>query len=364
MAGIYLELTDEQEFLVEAAQGTLGRQATLPAARAALDGEPALSLWDLAVEAGWPGLLAGAEVDGAELGAYEAMLVLEACGAVVADAGLLGHLPASALLEQAAGDADLRRALAGGERRAALVDGALGKRPGLVKASARNGGVVFSGQVRGVLDAPGADVLVIAGMGEEGPVAGVIEASQSGVEIEAQSVYDATRSVALVGLDDVRAARLDLEPDRIRDGRDLQRALIAADSVGAAGACLRMATEYAIDRHAFGRAIGSYQAIKHKLVEMMRKQEHGRSLLVFAGRSWEQDRPEFALAANAARVVAADALDYCAPENIFIHGGVGATWEHDAQLYYRRAELSRRLAGGAEAAADDVAQALFAKLPA
>jgi alkylation response protein AidB-like acyl-CoA dehydrogenase len=157
---------------------------------------------------------------------------------------------------------------------------------------------------------------------------------------------------------------LDLEPDRIRDGRDLQRALIAADSVGAAGACLRMATEYAIDRHAFGRAIGSYQAIKHKLVEMMRKQEHGRSLLVFAGRSWEQDRPEFALAANAARVVAADALDYCAPENIFIHGGVGATWEHDAQLYYRRAELSRRLAGGAEAAADDVAQALFAKLPA
>jgi alkylation response protein AidB-like acyl-CoA dehydrogenase len=154
---------------------------------------------------------------------------------------------------------------------------------------------------------------------------------------------------------------LAIAPERIRDGLDLQRALLAADSVGAADGCLKMATEYAIDRHAFGRAIGSYQAIKHKLVEMMRRIENARSLLVEAGRAWEGDRTEFTLLANAARVVAADALDYCAPENIFIHGGVGATWEHDAQLYYRRAELSRRLAGGAEAAADTVAEQLLAR---
>ena len=67
----------------------------------------------------------------------------------------------------------------------------------------------------------------------------------------------------------------------------------------------------------------------------------------------------FALAANAARVSAGEALDYAAPENIFIHGGVGATWEHDASLYYRRAELSRRLCGGAEAAAEAVARELL-----
>jgi alkylation response protein AidB-like acyl-CoA dehydrogenase len=60
-------------------------------------------------------------------------------------------------------------------------------------------------------------------------------------------------------------------------------------------------------------------------------------------------------------VVSTDALDYAAPENIFIHGGVGATWEHDAQLYYRRAEVARRLGGGAEAAADAVADELFAR---
>jgi alkylation response protein AidB-like acyl-CoA dehydrogenase len=149
----------------------------------------------------------------------------------------------------------------------------------------------------------------------------------------------------------------------VRDGADLQRALLAAECVGAADACLTMARDHAVDRFAFGRPIGSYQAIKHKLVEMLRRIEGGRSLLVNAGRAWDNDRAAFALAASSARVVAGDALDYAAPENIFIHGGVGATWEHDCSVYYRRAELSRRLAGGAEAAAETVAEQLFAGAP-
>jgi alkylation response protein AidB-like acyl-CoA dehydrogenase len=94
------------------------------------------------------------------------------------------------------------------------------------------------------------------------------------------------------------------------------------------------------------------------MTEMLRRVENGRSLMVEAGRGWPT--PAFGLPANALRTVGADALDYAAPENIFIHGGIGATWEHDAQLYYRRAEVSRRLAGGAEAAAQAVADALLA----
>jgi len=218
--------------------------------------------------------------------------------------------------------------------------------------------VILAGSAEPVLDATGADVLVIAA----GSSVAVVEAAE--VAIESQPAYDATRSLATVSFALARARRLDVPAEPVRDGRDLQRALLAAESVGAADACLQMAREYAIDRHAFGRAIGSYQAIKHKLVEMMRRIEGARSLLVGAGRGWAEDRDGFALAANAARVLAADALDYAAPENIFIHGGVGATWEHDAQLYYRRAELSRRLAGGVEAAADDVAEELFARMSA
>jgi hypothetical protein len=269
------------------------------------------------------------------------MLVLEACGGALADAGLLGHLPAVALLEWAGADEQLRRALASGEQRAALVDPSSGV----------------------VLDAAGADVLVVlgSGSGSDGEPEGARVVAAGDASIAPQPAYDSTRSIATVSIEPGAGTALSAQPAQVRDAIALQRALLAADSVGAAEGCLKMATEYAIDRHAFGRAIGSYQAIKHKLVEMLRKIENARSLLVEAGRAWQSDPGEFALLANAARTVAA-ALDYCAPENIFIHGGVGATWEHDAQLYYRRAELSRRLAGGAEAAADAVAEELLSKL--
>ena len=110
-------------------------------------------------------------------------------------------------------------------------------------------------------------------------------------------------------------------------------------------------------RQAFGRPIGSYQAIKHKLVEMLRLIEGARSVVAASGiRSEPGDLAE---AANAARVLAEGALAYAAAENIFIHGAVGATWEHDASLYYRRAEASRRLAGGPDAAARVVARTMI-----
>jgi alkylation response protein AidB-like acyl-CoA dehydrogenase len=319
---VYLALTDEQGFLSEAASGLLSRVPTLESARSALDGEPFVDLWPNAVDAGWPGLLSAEEVDGAGLGVYEALLVLEACGARLADARLIGHLSACAVLEREGGDSSLRRSLALGEVRAAFVDSVSGP----------------------VIDAIGADVLVT-------PDGEIIDPAR--VQVEAQPAYDGTRSLGRVEIVVAEGTAL---------GSSLQRALLAAESVGAASACLEMSRQYAIDRHAFGRSIGSYQAIKHKLVEMMRRIEGARSLLVGVGRAWSAGDPaEFVLLANAARVSAIDALDYAAAENIFIHGGVGATWEHDAQLYYRRAELSRRLAGGAEAAADDVAEALFAR---
>ena len=97
-------LTDEQELLREAARGTLSRHKTLEAARAALEDPDALpDLWPLAVEAGWPGLLIAEEHGGAGLGAFEALLVAEECGRVLAGVPLLGLLPATAILD-AAGD--------------------------------------------------------------------------------------------------------------------------------------------------------------------------------------------------------------------------------------------------------------------
>jgi alkylation response protein AidB-like acyl-CoA dehydrogenase len=352
-----LALTDEQSFLQQAATDALARHATLEHSRAALDGEPYPSLWPVAVEAGWTGLLVGEEADGVGLGAYDALLVLEACGRTLADARLLGHLPATALLEAAGADVELRSALASGERRGALVDGAAGDRPSVVTAVVDGDAVVLDGRVSGVVDGDGADVLVVVAVGADGaPVAAVLDAAAAGVTVAGKPAYDGTRALADITLAGTRGTALAVADPSL--GRDLQRALLAAESVGAADGCLNMACDYARDRVAFGRPIGSYQAIKHKLVEMLRLIEGSRSLLVATGNTWGDD--DFGLGANAARTAAAGALDYAAPENIFIHGGVGATWEHDAMLYYRRAESSRRLAGGADAAAAAVADALLA----
>jgi alkylation response protein AidB-like acyl-CoA dehydrogenase len=349
-------LSDEQALLAESAAGILARHDTVARAREALDGVPVPSLWESAIQAGWPGLLVGEDADGADLGASEAMLVAQACGAALADVGLLGHLPATVLLENASADPDLRAAVAAGEQRAAFVDASSHE----VRSRGSNGSLVLDGAASAVLDAPSADLLVVTAPSERGvPVVALVDGSDPALSVEPTPCYDATRSIARVVFDGARATSLGIRPDRVQDGRDLQRALLAGEAVGAGEACLTMARAYAIERHAFGRPIGSFQAIKHKLVEMLRRIEAGRSLLIYAGRAWEHARHEFPIAANAARVVATDALDYAAPENIFIHGGIGATWEHDAQLYYRRAEVSRRLAGGVDAAADTVAAELL-----
>jgi alkylation response protein AidB-like acyl-CoA dehydrogenase len=120
-----------------------------------------------------------------------------------------------------------------------------------------------------------------------------------------------------------------------------------------------MMLAYAKERFTFGRAIGSYQAVKHEIVEVLRQLENARSLLFYAGWAGERRPEEFALAASAARTSAGGALDMAARANINVHGGIGATWEHDAPLYFRRAQVTRRLVGGHGDAADRVAGELL-----
>ncbi len=117
-----LALSDEQVLLREAARGALSRFKTLEAAREALDGgSNPPDLWPTAVEAGWPGLLVSEEHGGAGLDAFDAMLVLGECGRVLAAVPLLGHLPATAILDAAPAAADLVGPLAHGEQRGAYL---------------------------------------------------------------------------------------------------------------------------------------------------------------------------------------------------------------------------------------------------
>ncbi len=386
-----LALSDEQVFLREAARGALSRFKTLEAAREALDtpgwgtggNTSALpDLWPTAREAGWPGLLIDEAHGGAGLDAFDAMLVLGECGRVLAGIALLGHLPATAILGDAPNAAALLDDLATGARRAAYLpaqppselderwstDPASGAArsalptAGAAGADGRGGGrASVTGSIAFVPDAPGADTLVGIAYLDGKPVGVAIDASAPGVSIEPVSRYDATRSLGHVSLDNAPALVLDAPEESLTAAWYLAQSLIAAESLGSVETALDVSVAYAKERFTFGRAIGSYQAVKHSLTEVLRQLENGRSLLYYAGWSRAGAPAEFPLAASAARSVGGRALDTAARTMISVHGGIGATWEHDAPLYFRRAQLSRRLLGGTGQATDRVAGELFAQ---
>ena len=364
-------LSDEQEFLREAARGALARHKTVEAAHAALEDPASLpDLWSTVVEAGWTGLLIGEDAGGAGLGVFEAMLVSEEAGRVLAAVPLLGLVPATAILD-AAGD-ESREAIAGGELRPVYVparppseleerwsvEPASGMaRAPLPRARIDGDAVVLDGEVAFVPDATGAGLLVAVGETEDGQLlAAAVPAEADGVTIEPVVRYDATRPLGNVSFAGARGRRLNVDEEVLADAWYVAQSLIAAESLGAVQTCLDTSVSYAKERFTFGRPIGSYQAIKHELTEVLRRLENARGLQYYAGWARGSKPQEFPLAASAARAAAGRALDFAARSMINVHGGIGATWEHDAPLFFRRAQLSRRLLGGTHDATDRVAE--------
>jgi alkylation response protein AidB-like acyl-CoA dehydrogenase len=368
-----LELTDEQTFLREAARDALSRVKTVAAAREALEDRSQLpDLWPTAREAGWSGLLVGEERGGAGLSAFEAMLVMTEAGRVLAGVPLLGHLPASALLDRAAdertaavADGDLRACFVPAQPPGDLGGGWTVEPPSgsvRVDAPVLDAEGALTGTVSWVPDAPGADVLVVAATraGDGAPVAVAVDAGAAGVAVESVMRYDATRSLGHASFDGAPTTLLEgVGADQLGRAWFLAQALLAAEALGAVETALSVSVAYAKERFTFGRAIGSYQAVKHGLVEVLRLRENTYALLLYAGWSYEDGHDEFALAASAARVSGGHALDVASRTMISVHGGIGATWEHDAPLFFRRAQLSRRLLGGIGDAADRVAGELL-----
>lgn len=375
-----LSLSDEQEALRDAARDALGRVPSVAAAREALEGGALPDLWQTTAEAGWAGLLIEEDRGGAGLGLFDAMLIAQEAGRALAPVPLLSLLPATLLLDAAADEQCAE--VAAGERRVAWLPSRpptdadprwtsaarRGRRgtdlPAATVESSGNGAgdvVALSGEVCWVPDAVGASLLVAAGCGPDGePVLVALEADAEGVSIEGVHRYDATRPLAHVRLDGARGRRLGADAGDLERAWDVAQALVAAEAVGTVQTLLDTSVAYAKERFTFGRAIGSYQAVKHALVEVLRQQENATSLLYYVGYASTDAPHELALAANAARSAAGHALEQATRTSISVHGGIGATWEHDAPLFFRRAQLTRRLLGGTAGASDRVAQELLA----
>jgi alkylation response protein AidB-like acyl-CoA dehydrogenase len=169
----------------------------------------------------------------------------------------------------------------------------------------------------------------------------LVEPHASGLTIEPLDSVDPSRPHARITFDGAVAEPLGEGQgwntvERLLDGAAV---LLAFEQIGGAERALEMARDYAVERHAFGRPIGSYQAIKHKLADVWIANEIARSNAYFGAWALANEAPELPVAAATARVAACQAFWLASKECIQTHGGMGFTWELDCHLYYRRANL-------------------------
>jgi alkylation response protein AidB-like acyl-CoA dehydrogenase len=182
-----------------------------------------------------------------------------------------------------------------------------------------------------------ADVAVVAAQHAGAVVLALVDLAAPGVTRTALDTFDPTRPQARLRFDRAAAEPMAQGWDAVAGVLDRAAVVVAFEQLGGAQACLDMAAAYARERHAFGRPIGSFQAIKHKLADVYVAIELARSNASYGAWALSTSAAELTLAAATARVSASDTLFLAARENIQVHGGIGFTWEMDCHLFYRRA---------------------------
>lgn len=318
-------------------------------------------LWSLVAGLGWLGA-ATPEADGGWGGDHEALcLVAEEIGragaALPFSSSVYCAIPALQQYGSAAQKKQWLPDLLAGKSigTLCLAEGRGDPQQVPVQASVSDGRL--SGLKWPVPDGVLADLGIVVANGPEGIGLYLVRLDGPGVTRRRLESIDPTREIAHIEFEDAPAERLAAAPpgwqaaDRLLNQAAV---LMAFEQVGGAQACLDMAVEYARNRYAFGRPIGSLQAIKHKLADIYVAVELARSNAYFAAWALSNNAPELPLAAATARVSAGDAFHLAAKENIQTHGGFGVTWDADCHLYLRRAEWLTLVAGSNRAWKDRI----------
>lgn len=358
--------TAEQRELREMARAFLAERSDSQQVRAAMESAPGFDpqTWKrIGAELGWPAAAIPESYGGAGMGAVELCVLMEAMGEALLCAPFFASacLAAAALL--ACGSEAQKRAhlpgIASGECIAALgfsQDCGRWDADGVQLRFRRDGGnAILSGVLRCV-DGHCADLLLLAARAEgsrgaEGIALFAVPAHAKGLTRERLPTMDATRCLAALRLDEVRVpadARLgEGEPAWPGLQRALQRASVAlaAEQVGGAARCLELAVAHAKQRVQFGKPIGAFQALKHKMADMMVQVESARSATYYAACVADDDADALPAASAMAKAAASDAYTFCAAQALQIFGGVGFTWEYDLHLYFKRARSSAVLLG-------------------
>jgi alkylation response protein AidB-like acyl-CoA dehydrogenase len=350
--------TEEHLLLKQGARRYLEAHAGPAVARRlmARDGAWDPSLHRAMAELGWIGLALSEARGGPGLGALGLVLVLEEAGRALLPGPLFPCVLAVTALDRCADDAQANRWLPGivsGERVATLAfaepGGAWDPVATQTRAEPEGGGFALSGTRTHVMSAAQAALALVPAVGPEGEASlFVLELPAAGAVVEPEDCIDPTRPTARLELQGAvvpAGARLVGAADALREVARRARVWLAAEMVGGAEAVLAMSCDYARERVQFGRAIGSFQAVKHPLVDMMVGIEQARSLVYGAAAALDAGAADAEPLSRMAKAQASDVYAAAVRKGVQVHGGLGFTWEHDMHLWFRRALWSRPMLG-------------------
>ncbi|MCF8589859.1 acyl-CoA dehydrogenase family protein [Gordonia liuliyuniae] len=317
------------------------------------------ALWKkLGAEVGVIGLDVPVELGGEGGTLVDKAIVVEELGAALVCGPVLGTLALATSLLAAVADQSstpgLLEALAAGTTTAAV--GVPHRGAGIdvagiaATAHCRDGHWTLSGTAEHVLDAPQADVVLVAARSDAGVALFLADAGAPGYAAQPLSTLDLTRRRANLAFDDCPATLITSETNEVAAltaAYDRATVLLAAEQLGAAQHCFDAAVAHAKTRIQFGRPIGSFQAVKHRLADLMITLEHARSVVYYAAWALKEDGTNPAVLASLAKATATDAFSTTAAQTLQIFGGIGFTWEHHAHLYFKRAVTDAATLGSA-----------------
>ncbi len=342
--------TEEQRALARTVRDVVTKRADSTAVRAAAESEAGydVALWSLLCEQiGVAALAVPEEYDGIGAGYIESHLVLEELARALVPSPMLGSavLCVQALLNSGHEDACARLlpGIASGETTAALCwsgyEGYWGADDLEVGAEHDGDRWTLTGDTYYVLGGDRADVLLVAAGTDDGPGLFEVPPSAVGVERTATPAMDPTRPLARVQFNGAHAEPLARGSEVLDRVLAAGRTALSAEAVGAADRLLSLTVEYTQQRKQFGRAIGGFQALKHRMADLYVLVETARSV------SYKAAETLSPVDAATAKAYCAEAFQQVAGEAIQLHGGIAITWEHDAHLYFKRAHGCAQLFG-------------------
>ena len=348
------DFSDDQKLLKDQARKFLTDKCSRQVVRSVLDNSEnqySKELWQEVVNMGWTATAIPEEYGGLGLGMLELCVIAEELGRSLAPIPFSSSIYIFAEFLKAYGSEEQKQQylpkIASGELIGSFAFPETKGTPRINNINSKVENNKLDGKKLPVNDGQVADILIVAANSDNNQNHNslslyIVETNQDGVSKKLLDTLDPTRPSSEVNFKDADCISLGDKGEgwtMIQNILNRAAILFAFEQVGGAQVALDEAKKYSIERYAFGKPIGSFQALKHKMADMYVKNELAKSNAYYGAWALSTDSMELPVAAAGARVSATEAFHYASKENIQIHGGVGFTWEYDCHLFYRRSKL-------------------------